>query len=725
MGKQVREVQYFFSSQNFSDGLRVTFGIILPSLVLAQLGQLELGVIVSIGAFCVSITDIPGPPVHRRNGMLFCCLCIFVVAFVTGFARMHMLLMGLEILLFSFFFSMLAVYGNRAAVVGTAALLVMILLMDEPQRAAEVPVFSALVLGGGLWYTVLSLLLNQLMPHRPVQQALGECIREVARFLALKGQFYRAETDLDETFQKLVAQQILVNEKQEAVREVLFKNRLLVKESTNTSRRQLLIFVELVDLFERSMLIHYDYAILRQKFGKSGVLEAIAETIESLAAALDSVGLAMQLNTPHRAVQALNAQLEGLKEAIDRLSEGQTEDSTLPLKKVLINLRDIAQRLTSIQLYPGRKRVAPAEISGLDYSRFVSHKTLDFKTFADNLSLRSAIYRHALRVAIGCVLGYAITTLYASGEHGYWVLLTIIVILKPAFSLTKQRNYQRLIGTLAGGFLGFALLYFIQDQGVLFALLVFLMVGAFSFLRVNYVVFVLLLTPLVLILFSFLGEDNMGLLQERIIDTLIGSAIAFAASYLLFPSWESEQLQRHMQAVVLANTIFLQKLTDRLQGRAVPTAEYKLARKDVYVSAANVSAAFQRMLSEPRSKQNNSKELHKFVVLNHILSANIATVAAALNQRQQALGASAERVRVIRRALNILDQTLKKMGAVQQYAPQEFPQELEQEEHLSDTGMIGRAREERRLDDPLLDEQLQLIERISSDIRKTTVTLLS
>ena len=36
------------------------------------------------------------------------------------------------------------------------------------------------------------------------------------------------------------------------------------------------------------------------------------------------------------------------------------------------------------------------------------------------------------------------------------------------------------------------------------------------------------------------------------------------------------------------------------------------------------------MLSEPKNKQINIKEIHQFVVLNHILSANIATIGATL-----------------------------------------------------------------------------------------------
>src|SRR5438105_1117259 len=135
MNKRSRQVSYFLSSQYFSDGLRITLSILLPSLLLAQFGQLQAGMAMSLGALNVSLSDAPGPVMHRRNGMAISALISFSVTFITGFARMHPYVLGVEILLFSFFFSMFAIYGNRATSVGTAALLIMILMIDRPLDA--------------------------------------------------------------------------------------------------------------------------------------------------------------------------------------------------------------------------------------------------------------------------------------------------------------------------------------------------------------------------------------------------------------------------------------------------------------------------------------------------------------------------------------------------------------------------------------------------------------
>src|ERR1700743_567390 len=137
-----REIKSFFYSQYFSDGLRISLGILLPALVLNYFNKFDLGLTLSLGALCVSVVDIPGPVLHKRNAMAVCNLCIFIVAVVTGFARLNVFTLGSEIAIFAFLFSMLTVYGARAAAVGTGSLLMMIFMIDSdpvPTAAARAP----------------------------------------------------------------------------------------------------------------------------------------------------------------------------------------------------------------------------------------------------------------------------------------------------------------------------------------------------------------------------------------------------------------------------------------------------------------------------------------------------------------------------------------------------------------------------------------------------------
>jgi uncharacterized membrane protein (TIGR01666 family) len=711
MSRQTREIQSFFYSQYFSDGLRITLGVLLPSLVLAQFGQLQTGLTLSLGALCVSGADNPGPVMHKRNGMLICSLLMFMVAIATGFARLNMYTMGLEIVVFAFIFSMFTVYGNRAASVGTACLLIMILMMEQALKPAQIVGYAATILAGCLWYTLLSVTFFSIRPYRAAQQALGENMLDVSKFLRIKAAFYRPDTDIEENYHKVVSQQIHVSQNQDAVRELLFKSRLVVKESTNASRMLVLTFLDLVDLFEQIMATHYDYTAIHEKFEKTGILDDIAQMIAHIADELDNLGYAIQANARYKQLVDLNPELEKLKIKIDELTVKDKEVSNLVLKKILINLRDLTHNIANISNYYNSKSAeALLERSEVEYSKFVSHQEYDPRLYADNLTLSSSIFKHSLRVALVCLIGFIAAKTITHGHHSYWILLTIIVILKPGFSLTKQRNYQRLVGTIAGGSLGILILYLVKDTTAEFVILMVFMIAAYSFQRLNYIVSVIFMTPYILILFKLLGVNHV--VEERIYDTIIGSLIAFVSSYIIFPTWEFDIIKSTLNNVLQANINYLMKVADSLSGKNVNTTEYKLARKDVYVYSANLSAAFERMTSEPKRRQQHIKEVHKFVVLNHILTSYIATIASAMLSKEQK--PQPDNLKLVKRSVNILYDTVKKVTPVQSEPPR-----------IPALATVLSEKPEVTLEEHLLKEQLEFIAKVSTDIAKVTDAILT
>jgi uncharacterized membrane protein YccC len=262
-----------------------------------------------------------------------------------------------------------------------------------------------------------------------------------------------------------------------------------------------------------------------------------------------------------------------------------------------------------------------------DYDQFVTHEKFDLKLFMDNLSFKSDNFRHALRVSIATLAGFIISMFFPFG-HSYWILLTIIVILKPAYSLTKKRNYQRLIGTVLGALIGLLILYFVKGNDALFVIMLLLMIGTYSLLRTNYMFSVIFMTPYILLLFHLLSNASFKtIITDRIIDTAIGSVIAFLANLSLLPVWEHEKISSYMLQAITNNKNYFKSIAAAFTGNPVTNTEYKLSRKNAFVALANLSDAFSRMMAEPKSKQKNIKELHQFVVLNHTLTSHIATLA--------------------------------------------------------------------------------------------------
>ncbi len=118
----------------------------------------------------------------------------------------------------------------------------------------------------------------------------------------------------------MVAQQVVVNEKQDAARELLFKNRELVKEPTRMGRLLVLTFANLIDLYEQIVATWYDYPSLRQRFSSTGILDEVSLVIKNIADELDHIGQAIQSNTSYKKKYDLIPALEKLKMKIDALT---------------------------------------------------------------------------------------------------------------------------------------------------------------------------------------------------------------------------------------------------------------------------------------------------------------------------------------------------------------------------------------------------------------------
>ncbi len=592
--------------------------------------MLQYGMTLSLGALCISVVDSPGPIIHRRNAMLITTVLIVMVSILVGLTNKNIYVTGSLLMLCSFIFSMFFLYGARAAAIGTSVLLIMVLSIDDVRPWREVLLYAMLIFVGSIWYTLLSYFVYRIRPYRLVQQTLSDSIYQVSDFLRAKAKFYQEGIDFEKNYSELLQLQVLVHEKQDEVREVLFKTREIVRESTPEGRFLLLVFVDMVDLFEQIMSTYYNYKQLHNQFDEIGILSHYKAVINKISDSLENIAFALKTGGIPNLSTGLADDMERLKLEILALEKHKSkhEYNTLgliALKNIEVNIENILGRVKTIKSYFNEKEKKNLKHRDIDVDKFVTKQSFDIKLWRENLSFKSSTFRHSLRVAVVMLIGFVVAKSFVF-THSYWILLTILVISKPGYTLTKQRNYQRLIGTVIGALIGMLVVVYIKDKNVLFVILLICMIGSYSFQRKNYVVSVLFMTPYILILFDFLGMGSISIARERIYDTLIGSGIALIASYSLFPNWEYEKLKVAMIEIIKANKSYFEQVTLLYFEQKHDLTKYKLARKEVYVNTANLSSLFQRMFSEPKSKQVHIKELHQFTVLNHLLSSYIATL---------------------------------------------------------------------------------------------------
>src|SRR4051812_40541630 len=282
----IKTYKSFINSHYLSEGIRITAGVILPALAFAYFNLLSTGIVFSLGALFVSVTDSAGPVHHRQNGMMVCILGILITSLIIGFAGKFPLLIVLFLFISCFFFSMIGIYGSRATSIGTAVMIVTTLSIDPRinlDTPSKVIIHTFYLTSGGFWYLAFSMLLYNFRPYRLLQQALGDCILATAHYLRTRSRFFTKNLNYENTYKQLLEQQAEVQHKQSELAELLFKTRSVVKESTNIGRSLVMIHLEVVDIFERIMMSHQEYPTLHQYFDQTNILNEYYQIAQELA----------------------------------------------------------------------------------------------------------------------------------------------------------------------------------------------------------------------------------------------------------------------------------------------------------------------------------------------------------------------------------------------------------------------------------------------------------
>ena len=246
------------------------------------------------------------------------------------------------------------------------------------------------------------------------------------------------------------------------------------------------------------------------------------------------------------------------------------------------------------------------------------------ETIRASLTLDSLAMRHALRVAIVTAVAVLVTRLLHL-PRGYWVTITVLIILQPYGGATVLKALQRVLGTVAGALLTVALVAVIHDARGLLVAIFILATICVAFLRVNYLVYAVFLTP-TFVLLAEMSAGDWHLAEVREIDTLIGGALGLLGAWLLWPTPERDRFPELAAQAIRAAAAHL-RLVASMWSRTDDESSVALAaaRRDASLAATNAEASFERMVVESMRRR---RELEPGTTLltftRRLISADIA-----------------------------------------------------------------------------------------------------
>ena len=649
------EIKKFLYSQYFFGGLRMALGVSLPAVLsLIVFHDRGVGFTIATGALGACVVDMPGPLKYKHNEMLVCSVLGFLSALATGLATFNLFALWATVVVLTFVLSLTVVYGHRWPQIGFATLFMMVLTLESQYTPLEALINAAWILAGGLWYTYWATLVLQWQAYRVEKQALAECVFACADYLLARAAFFDVDADLDACYRNLVEQQIAAIEAQDAARAIVLRNLPKLKRGKLDAPRATLfnLFINAVDMHELFVGVHTDYSLLRRTFGNSDLMIFYRDLIRKAARDLEEIGLAVLQNHPSESRVNVKAELRAIEYELELLRKGAFAQSnpeayaaaSASFRRIWSGIRLIEKMKKSLATgaVPHRTEI---EVDP-SLRRFLSDRRVPLRQIFSNLTMASPSFRHALRVTIAVAIGFWLGRILPL-TNAYWIVMTTLIIMKPGYSLTKQRNTQRIVGTAIGCAVSIALILTVHSPPILLAVMFASMVMSYSLLLFNYAASVVFTSSYVLLLVDLLATGSLRLIGERAIDTVIGCALAIAASHL-FPYWEYRLMGKLVTDLFAAMRNYFDAAwwasrkppanPANGSGKSTSTAaetgtpadrdfRFRLARKNAHVAFANLGQAFRRMMLEPKAQQKFVPELNDLLVQSHLLAANITAAA--------------------------------------------------------------------------------------------------
>ena len=626
----INKIEKFTDSTYFTNALKATLSAVFPVLLFSYLDHFEIGFTIALGAFLTYPSDIPSSLNHKIKGI------IFTAFLVSGINLLINLFYPFPWLFYPFFalllfaLSMISVYGQRATIVSFSALMTVSLSFAHMNTGLEMVKYAALLLSGGLLYLFISLLFHYLRPNRYAELEVTECIRLTAKYLKLRGDLWKIGADKKAIIEKQLHLQVELNTIHHNIRSVLI-GKQLNSVTSNQNRKMLIVFISLVEILELALSTAFDHDKLHLKFDDHPkVLSTYQNLAYNLAATLKELSKNINNRTKYVSKHNLFKDLNALELAIAAYENDLGKTVASEGVFMLTTMLEYAEKqVEKIKIIERAFTLATNtyEFNGKDkdLEKFLTPQYYPLSTFVQNLSFSSTIFRHSLRLTVTVIIGGIIGKLLPF-QNIYWILMTIIIIMRPGYGLTKQRSIQRVFGTILGGLIAFSILSLTQNEILISALAITCMLLGISFTQTNYSVSATFVTMYIVFLYGILTPNFVHVIQFRIIDTLTGALLAFLANHFLWPSWEYIKAPEYLEKAIAANRDYLNEIFTFYRNKGEVTTSYRLARKNAFIEIGNLMASFQRMSQEPKSKQIKITQVYKLTELNHSLLSSIASL---------------------------------------------------------------------------------------------------
>jgi uncharacterized membrane protein YccC len=619
-------------------GLRAAVALCAPLVLGDVTGIPNLGW-AALGGFEAILADTGGPYRTRLGSLATLSLGGAAGCFLGSLTGGNLALAAPVTVLFCFLWSYLAVLGQPFSSAGLLVQVLFVCGVGAPASSArEALGYALLLLAGGAWAAVLSLFLWPLDPYRPARAAVSVCYEELASFLGSVTELAGRERQRAALWHRLAKHhqyrvRRAVEQGWQAVASVRAE-----RGAETAQGRHLVVLLEVADLLIARTVALAEHLETRAGETRVGAEQGLSKPglDELRRAELWVAALLMRRRgetlATARAVRATMESLPQLLAALVGEADGGRRFLRAQVTEAAGQLETAIESAALLRL--GKELEIPLTASASHVGYVVERlgqlrQGWNLEQLRANFTRESLILRHAVRVALVCGLDVALIHLLRI-DHGYWLLLTSLIVLQPHVSGTLRRGLERIGGTVAGGIVAAVLAVALHSQLATAAVLFPLAVLALAVLPVSYAAFSFFLTPaFVLAWLPHSGDWQLAVV--RIVNTIAGALISLAAMTFLFPAWERDRTPVFLRASIAANRRYLEQLIAGWESGARGRNSRLLAnaRRGTGLAHNDTEESLERLLAEawPR-KQPFAQFVAAFVTYLRRFAQSVTALAA-------------------------------------------------------------------------------------------------
>lgn len=525
----------------------------------------------------------------------------------------------------TFIFTMIGALGQRYSTIafGTLVVALYTTLTYNPNAMDSWFINPIMILLGTLLYSAVTLIVHLFFPNRPVQESVAKAFSALSEYLDAKAMFFDPD-EIDEIEKKhlnFALKNANVVNAFNLARTALFY-RIRGQHRHARTQKMVRYYFAAQEIHERANSTHFDYQQIAEKLKNTDLIFRIQRLLELQAQACQQIAQSLRHNQPYQYNQRVEKALNGTLQSFEiyRQKHLDEEELLIEIQGLLDNLQSINWQLNQLE----QESNANEPLAQIHTVQVTGLKNI-LATIAGHFTFESQLFRHAVRLSIVVFLCCTIVDFFKF-NLGYWILLTAIFVCQPNYSATKARLRQRIIGTILGVVVGSLLPYLNPTLELELGLVVLTSTLFFFFRSNNYSFSTFFITLQVLLSFDVMGFSTETALLPRLLDTLLGSAIAWFAVSYLWPDWKYLQLDKVSRLAIQSDAQYLLHITSQLQFGKSDDLKYRIARRNAHEYNAALSTIISNMNSEPLKYQTHLQEGFDLLKINYSLLSYISAL---------------------------------------------------------------------------------------------------